>query len=66
MAENSNNQPRTFEDVFGGVSVDPNIRNARSRFEEHPEFWKRRQGTSVLIRKRLMKISIKDKCMRRP
>jgi hypothetical protein len=37
MAENSNNQPHTFEDAFGGVPVDPNICNARSRFEEHPE-----------------------------
>jgi hypothetical protein len=38
VAENSNNQqPCTFEAAFGGVPVDPNIRNAQSRFEEHPE-----------------------------
>jgi hypothetical protein len=37
MAENSNNQACTFKDAFVGVLVDPNICNARSRFEEHPE-----------------------------
>jgi hypothetical protein len=28
--------------------------------------WKRRQGASVLIKKRLMKISFKEECTRRP
>ncbi len=38
MADNKDQTPTpTFDDVFGGVPVDPNVHTARSRLAHHPE-----------------------------